>query len=147
MSQTSKITTNTNTTTTTNTLNDFPNYRDKFDETIAVMSTNVHEEYYKMYNFYVHLIAGCKINFDLGLSSPAGVYFSINKFILVINPSLFNEFSLSQRLAILKHEMLHICYDHINRFPPKIFDSHKSNMATDCAINQQIPESHFGDFS
>lgn len=128
-------------------LDQIPDFRSKFDETIAVMSTNVNDEYYKMYNFYVHLIARCRIQFETDLQAPAGVYFSINKFVLVINPVLFNPFSLSQRLSILKHEMLHICYNHINRFPIKVYNPYQANMAMDCAINQQIPKHHFGDLA
>lgn len=52
----------------------------------------------KMYNFYVHLI-DCKNKTLIWDCLPVGVYFSINKFVLVINLHYFNEFLLSQSVS------------------------------------------------
>lgn len=52
----------------------------------------------------------------------------------------FNSYPLEQRLGILKHEMLHILYNHMRRKGDR---DHKGfNIAADCAINQLIDRSH-----
>jgi len=53
----------------------------------------------------------------------------------------FDDFVLVQRLAILKHEMLHIVYDHLNGRIE--FGDHKiKNYAFDCALNQHVDSAH-----
>ena len=47
---------------------------------------------------------------------------------------------LEQRLGILKHEMLHILYNHIGRREDR--DHYGFNISSDCAINQLIERSH-----
>lgn len=54
----------------------------------------------------------------------------------------FDDFSLVQRLAILKHEMLHILYGHITFRFFKDINTEAWNYATDCALNQQINSDH-----
>lgn len=57
----------------------------------------------------------------------------------------FDDFSLTERLAILKHEMLHIVYDHVNpkgRSAELMGFDRASNLATDCALNQHIDKTH-----
>lgn len=57
----------------------------------------------------------------------------------------FDSFNLKERLAILKHEMLHILYGHIQRLEDRIFLPW--NLATDCAHNQHINEQHLPDIA
>ena len=52
----------------------------------------------------------------------------------------FNSYTLEQRLGILKHEMLHILYNHMRRKGDR--DHQGFNIASDCAINQLIERSH-----
>ena len=52
----------------------------------------------------------------------------------------FNSYPLEQRLGILKHEMLHILYNHMRRKGDR--DHQGFNIAADCAINQLIDRSH-----
>lgn len=52
----------------------------------------------------------------------------------------FNSYTLEQRLGILKHEMLHILYNHMRRKGDR--DHRGFNIASDCAINQLIERSH-----
>ena len=52
----------------------------------------------------------------------------------------FNSLPLEHRLGILKHEMLHILYNHIRRKGDR--DHSAFNIATDCAINQLIERQH-----
>lgn len=112
--------------------------RGKIDDTLAAMFSNI--IYKDSYLFYAHMIGQCSIKLDDNLPAPAGITYSIDHFNLFINRSLFDEYTLQERLAILKHEMLHILYGHINRLNNK--DMFKWNLATDCAINQLINLSH-----
>lgn len=52
----------------------------------------------------------------------------------------FNSYTLEQRLGILKHEMLHILYNHMRRRGDR--DHRGFNIAADCAINQLIDRNH-----
>jgi predicted metal-dependent peptidase len=97
-------------------------------------------EYSNTYMFYGFLIAQCKRNFDENMQAPAAISFEYDTYVLHINPILFNEFTLVQRLGVLKHEMLHILNGHVQRAEDRIHLAW--NFATDCAINQQIVKEH-----
>lgn len=86
--------------------------------------------------WYGHMLAQCQIRQDLSMPSPAGVSFHFNKYVLWINPVLFNLYSVYERQAILKHEMLHLIYLHTIRRNHR--HPRKWNYATDIAINQFI---------
>lgn len=56
---------------------------------------------------------------------------------LVINPDFWETLSDDEQLAVLKHELLHICFNHM--FMGKYFADHeKFNKAADCEINCYI---------
>lgn len=125
--------------------------RSAFDEAIANMFSNT--KYASNYLFYAHLLGQCRVVFDPTLPAPAGVNFMHDHFNLFINndgiaPSEenpngipgFASFPLDQRLGILKHEMLHILYNHIGRREDR--DHNGFNISSDCAINQQIERQH-----
>ena len=103
-----------------------------FDETIAAMFSNI--EFSGNYLFYAHMIGQCSVKIQ-DIPAPAAVSFDIDHYNLYINPELFDKYPLVERLFILKHEMLHILYDHVNRKDDR--DHMQWNIATDCAINQQ----------
>lgn len=107
--------------------------RGKLDATLAAMFSN--PLYASSYLFYAHMIGQCSIKIR-DIPAPAGVSFINDHFVLYINKELFDEYDLRERLAILKHEMLHILYNHIERLENR--DAKTWNIATDCAINQQI---------
>jgi len=112
--------------------------RRKLDETIAVMYSNI--EYNNTYMFYGQMLSQCSIKIDNILNSPAAVSFEKTHYNLYINPDIYDKYSLLERLAILKHEMLHILYNHVSRQNDK---NHKEwNYATDCALNQDICTDH-----
>lgn len=92
------------------------------------------------YNFWAHIVSQCEVQNKQDFDSPAGVYFNKNKFVLCINPKLFQNYSLRERLAILKHEMLHIILGHSFRKGTR--DHKLFNISSDCAINQLINEKH-----
>lgn len=112
--------------------------RGKLDDTFAAMFSNI--KFRSDYLFYAHMIGQCSIKIDETLPAPAGVAFNIDHYELFINPSLYDNYRLEERLFILKHEMLHILYDHVGRKEDR---DHKNwNLATDCAINQQANPEH-----
>lgn len=115
--------------------------RGKLDVTLAAMFSNI--KYSKDYLFYAHMIGQCSIKIDENMPSPAGVAFSIDHYNLYINPTMFDEFSLVERLAILKHEMLHILYDHVGRKEDRVHLPW--NYSSDCALNQDINPEHLPD--
>jgi predicted metal-dependent peptidase len=112
--------------------------RGKLDDTLAAMFSNI--EYRTDYLFYAHMIGQCSIKIVDDLPSCAGVMFSVDHYNLLINPSKFDEFTLVERLAILKHEMLHILYGHLDRKEDRVHLPW--NYSTDCALNQQINQEH-----
>ena len=114
--------------------------RDLLDETFANMFSNI--SYQKDYVFYAHIIAQCKIVLSKEVDI-AGVSFNISKYILYINPDNFDKLSLLERMAVLKHEALHILYNHVARKESR--DHMTFNIATDCAINQLIKRDHLID--
>lgn len=111
--------------------------RGKLDDTLAAMFSNI--KYRTNYLFYAHMIGQCTIKIE-DMDAPAGVAFNVDHYDLYINPEMFDEYTLVERLAILKHEMFHILYDHVGRMEDR---AHMAwNFATDCAINQQIDPEH-----
>ena len=122
----------TNTTSTTGT-------RGKLDDTLAAMFSN--PEYRANYLFYAHVIGQCSIKIDKEMPAPAGVSFSVDHYNLYINPDEFDQYTLKGRLAILKHEALHILLGHLgergNGKNPAGW-----NISTDCALNQHIDQDH-----
>lgn len=112
--------------------------RGKLDDTLAAMFSNI--EYRSSYLFYAHMIGQCSIKMEDTLQAPAGVAFVIDHYNLYVNKNLFDEYTLVERLAILKHEMLHILNDHVGRREER--HNLTWNFATDCAINQTIDINH-----
>lgn len=108
------------------------------DEALANMFSN--HIYNSDYLFYACMISQCKIIVDNTLPSIAGVNFMHDKYQLFINDDKFGEVSVVNRLAILKHEMLHILNKHITRKEDR--NHINFNYATDCAINQLINLNH-----
>lgn len=94
------------------------------------------------YLFYACLVSQCTLVFNESMSSPAGVSYSDCSYKLHINPLSFNNYSLEERLAILKHEMLHILNGHLLYRKEEDADHKLSNIAMDCAINQLIQREH-----
>ena len=105
-----------------------------YEETITNMISN--PKYRSNYMFYAYMVAQCQPTFDVQMQAPAAVYFFRDHYVIKINPLLFNEFPLNERLGIIKHEMLHVMNGHITRLEHR--DMQKFNYAADCAINQLI---------
>lgn len=136
--------------------------RRAFDEAIVNMTINS-SKYAKDYMFYLYILSQCKVVFDDELPSPAGVAFCNDHYKLFINTKNViysgkdeegndievNGFStkmpLAHRIGIIKHEMLHIIYNHVGRKEDRNHDAF--NYATDCALNQDINRNHLPKFA
>lgn len=116
--------------------------RGKLNDTLAAMFSN--PDYRDSYLFYAHIIGQCSIKIDDELPAPAGVAFIDDHYNLYINPNEFDKFSLNERLAILKHEALHILYGHVTSRGAGL-DSMLWNISADCALNQHIDYRHLPD--
>jgi predicted metal-dependent peptidase len=81
----------------------------------------------------------CSISFSDKISL-AGVRFMHDHYELLINLDAFNQLPELHRLGVLKHEMLHILYNHTGRRNDR--DPQLFNIAADCAINQHINADH-----
>ena len=116
-------------------------YKSGFEEAIVNMSANM--KYMHEYIFYHRIICNCTVIYDNELPAPAGVSVNYKRFSLYINPNIFNNLSLENRLVILKHEALHIIHNHVLRTTNEHKTNHEIwNISTDCAINQQCNEKH-----
>lgn len=133
----------------------------QFDEAITAMTLKG-SSFSQEYVFYLYMIAQCRVIFDEDLPAAAAVNFEYDHFNLFINPKEliregktknlpilgFGKLPLAHRIGILKHEMLHIIYKFNLRallLQQKYGDdySHKiDNMASDCALNQDINPQH-----
>lgn len=114
------------------------NKRGVLEATISAMYTSF--QYKHTYLFYAHMVGQCNIIMDDELDAAAGVSFSNDHFNLHINNARFDIYDINERLAILKHEMLHILEGHLLRLDNRNFEIW--NYATDCAINQYIDRDH-----
>ena len=111
-----------------------------YRETIANMLSNPQfRDSYMFYGFMIAQVTPIAKDFQ----AAAGVTFVRDHYVLYINPTLFDKFSLVQRLGVLKHEMQHIMNGHLSRVHDR--DFMKFNYATDCAINQFIDRDHLPD--
>lgn len=134
--------------------------RSAFDEAIANMSMQT-SPYFQEYVFYMHLLAQCKITFTEQLPAVAGVTFLNDHYILYINPKdviaigkdgeeilgFTEKMPLQQRIGILKHEMLHIALGHLIRVKDGDKDFQKYNVASDCALDQEIKRDHLPSYA
>jgi len=116
--------------------------RGKLDDTLAAMFSN--PDYRSDYLFYAHVIGQCSIKMDKHLPAAAGIAFVHDHYNLYINPDQFDILTLKERLAVLKHEMLHILWGHVQRKEDRVHLPW--NYATDCALNQHIDRSHLPDW-
>lgn len=89
------------------------------------------------YLFYAAMILQCGLVFDTEMDAPASAHFDVDHYVLSINPTKFNTFTLEERCGVLTHEMSHILNGHLIRFEDRE-NFKKWNYATDCAINQFI---------
>jgi predicted metal-dependent peptidase len=86
---------------------------------------------------YVFANVNKEIHFDL--PAPMGVTYKDNTFQLYFNPAFINkDWTVMNLLEIVKHEGYHILYNHMELFKDLEFQQ-AVNYATDCEINQYLP--------
>jgi predicted metal-dependent peptidase len=86
--------------------------------------------------FYAHIIQQMSRSFDERFPACAGVWIRDTIPHLIINPLMFAELSVGERVAILKHEIYHVLLLH--QFRQKNRDKEIFNCAADIAANQYI---------
>ena len=114
-----------------------------YHEAVQNMISNLN--YQDEYILYAAILGKCTLKRVEKGNYPAAVSYSKNSntYILYINPELFDKYSLENRMAILKHEVLHIVNGHLtHRIQGKNIDRKKANIAFDCSINQLINSEH-----
>ena len=86
---------------------------------------------------YVFANVNKEIHFDL--PAPTGVTYRDNTFQLYFNPAFIDkDWTVMNLLEIVKHEGYHILYNHMELFKDLEFQQ-AVNYATDCEINQYLP--------
>lgn len=86
---------------------------------------------------YVFANVNKEIHFDL--PAPMGVTYRDNTFQLYFNPAFIDkDWTVMNLLEIVKHEGYHILYNHMELFKDLEFPQ-AVNYATDCEINQYLP--------
>lgn len=86
---------------------------------------------------YVFANVNKEIHFDL--PAPMGVTYRDNTFQLYFNPAFIDkDWTVMNLLEIVKHEGYHILYNHMELFKDLEFQQ-AVNYATDCEINQYLP--------
>lgn len=133
-----------------------------FEEAVVNM-TVASSDYFKDYVYYMHLLSKCRVVMDKNLPAAAGVSFHKDHYRLHLNPTEvifsgtdkegkkvevlgFNiEMPLAHRIGILKHEMSHISNGHLIRVEDRNFRNY--NLASDCALNQEIERTHLPDYA
>ena len=89
--------------------------------------------------FYAHLLSGIVRNITTDIPTAA-VGLNSTKVTLFINEKFFLQelTTFSSRVAVIKHETLHILFKHLFRFDKKKYDSKLFNIAADLVVNQFI---------
>lgn len=89
--------------------------------------------------FYAHFLSGV-IREVTDKVPTAAVGFKSGKIALYVNENFFlNELkSVNERVAVIKHETLHIIFKHLFRMKTKSYDNQLFNVAADIVVNQLI---------
>ncbi len=89
--------------------------------------------------FYGHLLSG--VNRDISNRTPtAGVSFRGGRPLLSVNPEFFIKkiTRKDERVAVVKHEVLHLLFDHVGRMDWHRMNPRVFNLAADLVVNQFI---------
>ena len=89
--------------------------------------------------FYAHFLSGV-IREVTGKVPTAAVGFKSGKIALYVNENFFLKElrSMTERVAVIKHETLHIIFKHLFRMKTKTYDNQLFNIAADIVVNQLI---------
>ena len=89
--------------------------------------------------FYAHFLSGV-IREVTDKVPTAAVGFKSGKIALYVNENFFLKElrSMTERVAVIKHETLHIIFKHLFRMKTKTYDNQLFNIAADIVVNQLI---------
>jgi len=89
--------------------------------------------------FYAHFLSGI-IREVTDKVPTAAVGFKSGKIALYVNENFFLKElrSMTERVAVIKHETLHIIFKHLFRMKTKTYDNQLFNIAADIVVNQLI---------
>ena len=89
--------------------------------------------------FYAHFLSGV-IREVTDKVPTAAVGFKSGKIALYVNENFFLKElrSMTERVAVIKHETLHIIFKHLFRMKTKTYDNKLFNIAADIVVNQLI---------
>ena len=89
--------------------------------------------------FYTHFLSGV-IREVTDKVPTAAVGFKSGKIALYVNENFFLKElrSMTERVAVIKHETLHIIFKHLFRMKTKTYDNQLFNIAADIVVNQLI---------
>ena len=89
--------------------------------------------------FYGHILASVNRSFEQRIRTAAVAYRG-NRAVLIINPEFFVKkiTRKSERVAIVKHEMLHLLFDHLGRVDWERIHRKIYNLAADLVVNQFV---------
>jgi len=89
--------------------------------------------------FYAHFLSGI-IREVTDKVPTAAVGFKSGKITLYVNENFFLKElrSMTERVAVIKHETLHIIFKHLFRMKTKTYDNQLFNIAADIVVNQLI---------
>mgnify|MGYP003687580575 FL=1 len=89
--------------------------------------------------FYAHFLSGI-IREVTDKVPTAAVGFKSGKIALYVNENFFLKElkSVNERVAVIKHETLHIIFKHLFRMKTKSYDNQLFNVAADIVVNQLI---------
>lgn len=89
--------------------------------------------------FWGYVFANVNKEINFSIPAPMGVTYRDNIFQLYFNPSYIDkDWTVMNLLEIVKHEGYHILYNHMELFKDLEFPQ-AVNYATDCEINQYLP--------
>lgn len=89
--------------------------------------------------FYANFLLASKFVFNNPEVERAACGFHQNNITFYFNLEYFKTLTLPQRIAVCKHEVLHVIFDHLGNRMYGMNNRQAKNYAMDCAINQFIP--------
>ena len=86
--------------------------------------------------FYANFLLSCRVVINDPKVERAAVGFQQRQIIFFINSNWFESVELLQQISVLKHEILHLLFEHVGIRSGGPINKLAKNYAMDCAINQ-----------
>ena len=89
--------------------------------------------------FYGHIACRLKRSITSKISTAAVTFDPAGDIELLVNPSFFmEELNLDERVAVIKHELLHVVLKHLSRLDWEKYNPQLLNLAADLVVNQYV---------